>query len=87
MEFTRNNENREFHAGTMKNQPIMPEDLDETAQFAANETQETDLYPNTITGNQVSAAARNESFDDPDYGATGQRTRKDIMNEMDTEEE
>ena len=87
MEFTRNNENREFRNKNLRNEVIMREDMDGTADFRSEEgDSETDLYTNTITGNQVGAATRNESFDDPDYGATGHRTRKDIMNETENDE-
>lgn len=87
-EYTRTHENREFHNISERDQSITPEDLDgpvENENFDAFRA-EGDLYPNTITGSRVSASDRKENFTDENYGATGQKTRKDIIRDTETEE-
>ncbi len=87
MEFTRNHQDREFHNITGEGEGMMPEDLDGEVErkFEQNDS-ETDLYPNTVTGNRVSAMDRKENFTDENYGATGQRTLKDIIRETKSNE-
>ncbi len=83
IEFTRNHSDREYHNISNPGEGITPEDLDGEVErkFEQNDS-ETDLYPNTVTGNQVSAMDRKENFTDENYGATGQRTLKDIIREQ-----